>query len=392
MTSIREFIRRYFAPPQSLPAGTYTYQAPVDAPIPYRLHLRLEADGSGILIINAATVLHLNRTAAEFAYHLVHNRPVEDAARAIADRYQVQYAQAHQDCQDFVERIRTLATTTDLDPVTYLDFERQTPYTQKLSAPYRLDCALTYRLPEGAPAEAAPVKRVDRELSTAEWQSILDKTWAAGIPHVIFTGGEPTLRDDLAQLIAYAEAKGQVSGLLSDGLRLANPAYLNSLLRTGLDHLLMIFNPDSETAWKALKNATEADLFVAVHLTVTGQNPEGLSSLLEKLAGMRVRGLSLSAANAEARAQLPKLRERAAYLGLNLVWDLPVPYSGANPIALETAEDAPVTGAGKAWLYVEPDGDVLPYQGLNHVLGNLLRDPWADIWHKAGEEAKNLPK
>ena len=42
----------------------------------------------------------------------------------------------------------------------------------------------------------------------------MDKAWAAGIPHITFTGGEPTLRDDLPALIAHAEKIGQVTGLL----------------------------------------------------------------------------------------------------------------------------------------------------------------------------------
>ncbi len=36
----------------------------------------------------------------------------------------------------------------------------------------------------------------------------------------------------------------------------------------------------------------------------------------------------------------------------------------------------------KRGLYVEPDGDVLPAQGIaNQILGNLLRDPWEKIYH-----------
>ncbi len=31
-------------------------------------------------------------------------------------------------------------------------------------------------------------------------------------------------------------------------------------------------------------------------------------------------------------------------------------------------------------LYVEPDGDVLPAQGYNIVLGDLLRDSWETLW------------
>jgi MoaA/NifB/PqqE/SkfB family radical SAM enzyme len=65
-------------------------------------------------------------------------------------------------------------------------------------------------------------------------------------------------------------------------------------------------------------------------------------------------------------------------------WDLPVPYSSLNPVALELKQanrNIP-EGAGSAWLYVEPDGDVLPQQGVNRVLGNLLRDPWEKIWKR----------
>ena len=44
---------------------------------------------------------------------------------------------------------------------------------------------------------------------------------------------------------------------------------------------------------------------------------------------------------------------------------------------METVEDNIPSGAGKTWLYVEPDGDVLPAQGMaDNVLGNFLRDPW----------------
>jgi hypothetical protein len=44
---------------QPLPAETHTFQSGPDEPA-YRLHLRLLKDGAGILIVNAATVLHLN--------------------------------------------------------------------------------------------------------------------------------------------------------------------------------------------------------------------------------------------------------------------------------------------------------------------------------------------
>jgi len=379
MTSIREAVRRLFTQKEPLPAGVYHYQAPPDAEFPYRLHLRLEPDGDGVLIVNASTVLHLNQTAAEYAYHLVQGTADEQAAHEIALRYQVSTKQALGDFQDLKERLLTMIDIPDLDPITFFDFERDDPYAGEISAPYRLDCALTYRLPEDADPETAPTKRVDRELSTEEWGTIIDKAWEIGIPHIVFTGGEPTLRADLPDLIAHAEANGQVTGLLTDGLRLADDDYLNTLLQTGLDHLMVVLHPEDESAWAALGNVLPEDLHTTVHLTLTPENASAASALLERLANMGVNALSLSVSSPELKETLQTTAEEAAELELSLVWDVPVPYSTHNPIALETVEDEPPQGAGRAWLYVEPDGDVLPAQGVNQVLGNLLRDDWEKI-------------
>ena len=384
MTNVFDAIKNYFAAPKPLPPGNYAYQAPPNAPFPYRLHLRIEADGSGILILNGSTVLHLNQTATEYAYHLVKGNPAEHVGRQIATRYKTSRVKGQRDYEAFTEQLRTLIDTPDLDPVTYLGFDRQTPYTQ-ISAPYRLDCALTYRLPEGVDKAIAPTESVKRELSADEWKQIIDKSWQVGIPHLIFTGGEPTLRDDLLDILAHAEINGQVTGLLTNGLRLADSAYFEQLVRTGLDHVMVVINPDLEQSWRALELICPDDLFTAVHLTITPQNKAETPGLIKRLADMKANGLSLSASESSLAADLENARELAANLGLSLVWDLPVPYSSSNPVSLEIAagehtEEHKSEGAGKAWLYIEPDGDVLPAQGINKVLGNLLTDPWESIW------------
>lgn len=380
MASITDFMREHFGRVQPLAPDMHHYQSGPDEQ-PYRLHLRLEKDGTGILIVNAATVLHLNPTAAEFALHLIKKTPPEEAARQTAARYRINRAAALKDFTAFCERIRTLIDTPDLDPTTYLDFERVLPHSQELVAPLRLDCALTYRLPAGSQAEYAPTRRVERELTTEEWQSILDKAWAAGIPHIIFTGGEATLRDDLPALVSHAEMNGQVCGLLSDGLKLADHDYLHSLLYAGLDHLLFILQPENPASWQALEIILPEDLYTTVHLTITAQTIKSVEETLARLARLDVKSLSLSYADAALRDAAPSLQNQAAALGLSLRWDLPVPYSAEHPVAHETLEEAAPSGAGKAWLYVEPDGDVLPAQGLaDQVLGNFLKDSWEQIY------------
>ena len=379
MASFSDFIREHFGRVQPFAAGIHHYQSRPDES-PYRLHLRTEKDGSGILVVNASTVLHLNPTAAEFAYHLIKQTPPEEAARQTASRYRIDRAAALKDFNDFCGRIRALIDTPDLDPSMYLDFERVLPHSQALSAPLRLDCALTYRLPAGTPSEDAPVKRVERELTTEEWQSIIDKAWAAGIPHLTFTGGEPTLRDDLPKLVARAEKTGQVCGLLPDGLKLADKPYLDSLLQAGLDHLLLLLQPENAASWQALEAILAQDLYTTVHLTVTAQNLPAAGETLDRLAKLGVKSLSLSYADAALHEAAQPLQNQAAALGLTLRWDLPVPYSAQHPVAQETAEDGVLSGAGKAWLYVEPDGDVLPAQGMaDKILGNFVKDSWEKI-------------
>ena len=77
---------------------------------------------------------------------------------------------------------------------------------------------------------------------------------------------------------------------------------------------------------------------------------------------------------------LKESSEFATSKGFNLVRDIPVPYSAFNPFNLEIDNSQQAKGEGYAWLYLEPDGDVLPSQGVNTVLGNLLTDDWVSIW------------
>ena len=142
---------------EPLPEGMHHLQSESADKKPYRVHLRLCKDGSGVFILNAATVLHLNPTAAEYAYHFIKGAEPEDAAKQIASRYRVQKTIALEDYNEFTDRIETLVASQDVDPVSYLDFERVAPHSADLTAPLRLDCALTYRLPQHTQAEYATV-------------------------------------------------------------------------------------------------------------------------------------------------------------------------------------------------------------------------------------------
>jgi hypothetical protein len=382
MASILE---RWFPKPEpagGLKAGIYQRIIPTD-PDPYRLHLRVEADGSGVLIVNAATVLHLNETATLLAFHMLEGSSLDHAAQDISQRYRVSRGRAREDFEQFAARVHTLATNPEVDPVFYLKAERSRPQEVAPAAPYRLDLALTYEMdPDGA-LDPLARQRVDRELDTGEWKQILKQAWDVGIPHVTFTGGEPTRRDDLVHLVAYGEELGQVTGVLTDGRRLSEGDLAQGLSLAGLDHFLITLILDSESSLKGLAAALESDVFTAAHLTLRPDLRSSLREWLARLADLGLKAVSLSAVDEspEMRAALAEAREDAAALELDLVWDLPAPFSRTNPIALEIEADEVTAPA--AHLYVEPDGDVLPDQGVDLVLGNMLRDDWDEIWSKA---------
>ena len=390
MNKLIDSISGLFKPVKLLPPGIYHYQVPPNADLQYRLHLRVAEDGTGLLIINASTILHLNQTATEFAYHHIQGSSLDDAARAISARYQISRDQAKRDFYHLRQNIHTLVETPDLDPISVLDISREDPYSGALAAPYRLDCALTYRLPEKSNPDLAPLKRVDRELSTDKWFMIIDRAWLLGVPHLIFTGGEPTLRDDLIPIINKAEDNGQVTGLLSDGYKLTDKNFRTALLESGLDHLLFALTPMDKDSWIALQAVLNEDLFTTVHVTINPQTLAILPQTIEQCQKYGANGISLSVSdpdNPDLSEGLNQGRSMVAEADLPLKWDLPVPYSAHNPIAMELkadSEDAP--GAGRAWFYIEPDGDVLPSQGINEVLGNMLDPEWQSIWNKGKEE------
>lgn len=383
---IRLLFDKVIFTPKPFPPGNYQTVSKTDDGAPLRLHLRVEKKGEGILILNASTILHLNPTATEVAYHVIQQTPDEEIISEFVKRYRVDAEVAKADIQDFKDRLHTLIHEPDLDPEVFLDVSRVDPHSHDLSAPLRLDCAVTYQMSDGTTSQYAPTNRVARNLDTEEWKQIINKAWQAGIPHIIFTGGEPTIRPDLAELIQFAEDLGQVTGLITDGLRFTEKDYLHQLLQSGLDHVLFILDPEENHSWEALHDVMGEDIFVTVHLTVTEKLLANLSKTFDKMKKAGVKSISISSDSEQTKHALPLVQQKVAEYGFSPVWDLPVPYSADNPINAELeAANIKIDGKGKTWLYLEPDGDVLPAQGINKVLGNFLNDKWEAIWLNASK-------
>jgi hypothetical protein len=110
-----------------------------------RIHLRLDADGHGALIVNANCVMHLNPTAAFMAWLILEGKTEGERVRALTARYSVSKRQAEADLAAFDFQLEELIRPDGACPIHELDLETVMPFSARPSAPYRMDLALTYR-------------------------------------------------------------------------------------------------------------------------------------------------------------------------------------------------------------------------------------------------------
>ncbi|MEJ5203534.1 MAG: PqqD family protein, partial [Anaerolineales bacterium] len=78
-----------------------------------RLHLRLEKDGSGVLLVNASRMYYLNATAAYMAYLRLEQIPLQSAIRMLTKRFHVSERQALEDYRKFQEELSHLIQPGD---------------------------------------------------------------------------------------------------------------------------------------------------------------------------------------------------------------------------------------------------------------------------------------
>jgi hypothetical protein len=91
-----------------------------------------------------------------------------------------------------------------------LELEPLMPFSARPSAPYRMDLAVTYRCNNDCAHCYNARERNFPELTTEQWFQIIDKLWELGIPHLVFTGGEASLRNDLPELIRQEDLLGDL--------------------------------------------------------------------------------------------------------------------------------------------------------------------------------------
>lgn len=371
-----------------------------------RVHLRLDPGGEGTLIVNANRILHLNATAAFMTRMILDGCSDPEIGAAARKRYRVPSAMIGSDIANFRLQLEELVRPDGACPIHELEIDSTMPFSSRPSAPYRMDLAITYRCNNDCPHCYNARPRNYAELDTLAWKRVLDRLWELGIPHIVFTGGEPTLRKDLPELIAHAEGLGQITGLNTNARRLSDAAYVCQLVDAGLDHVQVTVesgNPGvhnlmvgSSTAYhqtiQGLKNALVTSLYVMTNTTMLETNVGTIAATLDFLADIGVRtvglnaliysghGLSVGTGLKEGDLQpiLDLAVAKTAARGQRLIWYTPTQYCDFDP----TQHNLGAKGCTAA-LYsmcIESDGNVLPCQSFYEPVGNILTDSWTSIW------------
>jgi radical SAM protein with 4Fe4S-binding SPASM domain len=391
-----------------IPHGRYTYRGKGDF-TGLALQLRVEPDGQGLLIINANTVLYLNETATAHAFYFMQGMTTDEAVAKIRRIYRVDKKTARTDYEKLTYTVSTLAQTEEICPISFLDLETVEPFTHELSAPLRVDLALTFRCQNNCSHCYAGGPHETPELATEQWKEVIDRLHQIGVFILTFTGGEPTLREDLPELLLYGQNKGLVTGLITNGRKLKDKSYVKTLEKTGLDFIQVTLEShkpeihDLMTATKGswretvagIKNVIPTQIYATTNTTLSRYNAPDFLETIDFLKELGVAAFGCNSLIYSGKANeiseefalpletlkevLPQVRDKAKHLGLKFLWYTPTQYCRFDPVKLGLGVKS--CTAAKINMCVGPNGDVYPCQSYFESLGNILKVNWQKIWN-----------
>lgn len=392
-----------FSSPKALPPGTYRYDGKGDL-ARHRFHLRVDSQRKGVLMVDASKLLFLNGTAIDLVRCILEGMDEASAVRYMRGIYKgIKKVKVVEDMGSTRRKLLAFVEG-DMSVVQHVDPDTPSFGADDLPSPYRMDLALTYRC-QNECGHCYNEDRKVKELPKEKWEVVVDKLWTIGIPHIVFTGGEPTLVPFLRDLIVRSETNGQITGLITNGRKLGEEGFLRDLVDVGLDHvqITVLSHRESvhdqlagqEGAWKetveGLKVTLAEALYVSTNTTIMSENLDDIEDTFRFLVALGVKNVAFNGiirsgkgkdASAVTYDQLETLLLRLAGMadaeGVNLVWYTPTPYCELNP--LQYGLGVKQCTACSINMAIEPDGSVLPCQSYYEPLGNILTDRWPFIW------------
>jgi radical SAM protein with 4Fe4S-binding SPASM domain len=369
------------------------------------VHLRIHEDRSAVLFLDVAETISLNSSAAKIAKLALDGAPRENTYRLLSRETPApQYAQLREDIDSVYSLLGALANSKLCEPLP--EFLKRAAHGRAPQAPYRADIALTYSCNNRCShCYNESSRRSMPSLCKSQWYKVVDTLLDIGIPHLIFTGGEPTLNPFLPSLIARAYKRGAVVGLNTNGRLLAETKFVEKLEQCGLNHVQITLESCesliheqmtscisfSETV-AGIREALKSRLHVITNTTLTKANCLDIEKTIIFLHSLGIRTFAAngmihsgcgtahpdSLSEAELKQVLLRIRDQAKSLDMNFLWYTPTEYCLLSPEELGLGRKR--CTAAEYSICIEPNGDVLPCQSFYQTAGNILSDPWEKIW------------
>ncbi len=278
--------------------------------------------------------------------------------------------------------------------------------------PLALLAELTHHCPLRCPYcyNTLALEPASSELDTDAWKRLLDEAVELGVLQVHFSGGEPTLRPDLVELVRHASSLGLYANLITAGV-LLDISLVEALVGAGLEHC-QISVQDSradeadrvagragthEKKLEAIRLVREAGLSLTLNAVVQRANIDRLDEILDlavrsdaqriEVAQVQYYGWALlnRAAFIPTRDQLERATARAERAAERLKGVLVIDY--VVPDYYARRPKACMGGWGRRFMNVTPSGRVLPCHSAE-TLPDLNFDrvgerPLAAIWESS---------
>lgn len=371
-----------------------------------KYHLRIDASGGGTLTINGDKVMFLNMTAGDIIRMHLQGASKAEILDFLVHKYDAPVEEINNDFETMMAAIDTVVHQKDTCPISFHGITPEAAFRTR-NAPARVDLALTYRCNNDCGHCYVAREKTFPEMDTDGWRRVIDVLKEVGVPHVTLTGGEATLRKDLVDIIQHAEDNNIVCGLVTNGINLADAAYLDTLIAAGLDYIqvtleshdaaihdAMVGAKTWEKTVQGLKNAIATDVYTLTNTTLCALNTPSVEQTIDFLAsiglegtfamnGIIYSGKGKSVTNGIPEAELEPLLDRvvakAAEHGFKFIWYSPTRYCEFNPVIHGLGPKR--CSAADISMAVEPNGDVLPCQSYFEPIGNVLKDPFKKIWN-----------
>lgn len=250
--------------------------------------------------------------------------------------------------------------------------------------------------------------KVDEELTTEEGKALLDEIAKAGFKIMIFSGGEPFMRDDIFELVAYAKKIGlrpvfgtngtfitrEVAAKLKEIGTMGVGISLDSLDKEKHDKL-RVFPGAWDKAVEGMKNCAQVGLPFQIHTTVMDWNEQEIEDITDFAVDIgavahhifflvptgRAKNIEEESLRAEQYEDLlTRIMKKQQQVSIELK-------PTCAPQFMRIAQEMGMKMrfgrgclAGTSYCIISPKGKVQPCAYMDMEIGNVRETPFSKIW------------